>query len=666
MKPITNSLGVRVVAALLAAAVGACSEPDQPASGPVDGASDPDTLQTEDGSPAAVSLSGFVALAGPVAGASVQIRDAGGQTVATATTGTDGFFLASMAEVGAGPIQIRVFGATAIYLEVDGATERGLDSSDLLTASLDWDPAAAAEGISVNALTTLVDVLAAARSDQGAAALAGARQDLTAHFSRPETFVPVSTPTSSLAAASLSWPGPRAASALFHAGLSRLALDLDVGTADLVEALGQDLSDGVFDGQIDGADVHVLGEHALEADTTRWILAAATDSVVDDPSVNQTAMTYAALAADGGYYTLISSDDGVLYPADAPWKRFDESAPALTFVAPTPVSGAFVGDSIELAAQAEDDSELISFDVDSPAGAQAVFTPPATLTAILSLADQGDGPLVVVIRAEDASGNVATESREFTIDQTPPQVTLVVPDLFNDAALELTGQAVDTGSGMQSVTVDWQAVALADDGTFEVAHPWVEGTNYLTVRGYDGVGNEAIVMASGILDTTPPIITWYEPEGPWLGEGPMLLSAGATDSNGVAALTANGVAFVAGKASLEPPVEDGPVSVTVTAADHAGNATDETRILHYDSTGPLIDEVQIVDAVESKGLIWVTADKATIQITVTDAGAGVASVCVGDLCTVGAALPGDTWPLVVTGLVEGSNGMTLTATDTVG
>jgi VCBS repeat-containing protein len=70
-------------------------------------------------------------------------------------------------------------------------------------------------------------------------------------------------------------------------------------------------------------------------------------------------------------------------------------------------------------------------------------------------ADQGQQ--TIDLRATDTLGNVGTENRTLTLDDTPPNVTLGTADLICDATfcmLTLDGTVTDAGSGVEAVYID--------------------------------------------------------------------------------------------------------------------------------------------------------------------------------------------------------------------
>jgi hypothetical protein len=139
-----------------------------------------------------------------------------------------------------------------------------------------------------------------------------------------------------------------------------------------------------------------------------------------------------------------------------------------------------------------------------------------------TIAELDDGEHLVQVRATDAAGNVSPlASHAFTVDATPPSVTLnPFPDYTNDNTPTISGIAIDTNSPITSVEyrVDgggWIA-AEATDGTFnELSENFIftiaeldDGEHLVEVRTTDAAGNVSPMASDAFtVDTTPPSVT---------------------------------------------------------------------------------------------------------------------------------------------------------------
>jgi hypothetical protein len=121
------------------------------------------------------------------------------------------------------------------------------------------------------------------------------------------------------------------------------------------------------------------------------------------------------------------------------------------------------------------------------------------------------------VRAVDVVGNVAVKSVEFIVDMVAPEVAITFPDgsvPLNAAVITATWTASDPLSGIAniSVMVDGGApVFLAANVTSYAMAGLTAGTHTFAVKAVDGVGNNATVTVSFIVDRTAPTVTAHTP-----------------------------------------------------------------------------------------------------------------------------------------------------------
>ena len=300
------------------------------------------------------------------------------------------------------------------------------------------------------------------------------------------------------------------------------------------------------------------------------------------------------------------------------------------------------------------------------------FTYPLILT---------EGPNTIIIVAKDTSGNTATVTR--TVIYTPPPVPDTTPpilvvthpldgEVFEINEITISGTATDE-SGIFSVTVNGDAIAVAPDGSFSTHFILTEGSNTITIVATDNseYRNTATVTRTvtytppPVPDSTPPNLVVTHPlDGQVFEIDEITVNGFATDESGIFIVTVNG-----GSATLMPDdsfsftltLNPGENTITVVAMDNSEkhNTATVTRTVTYtppvvlDTTPPtLVVNEPMTDQHFETNLI-------TISGTATDE-SGISSVTInGDAIAV--ASDGFFSTLFI--LTEGSNTIIIVAID---
>ncbi|EIJ34136.1 Ig-like domain-containing protein [Thiothrix nivea] len=300
---------------------------------------------------------------------------------------------------------------------------------------------------------------------------------------------------------------------------------------------------------------------------------------------------------------------------------------------------------------------------------------PATDAALLP-----DGVMPLTADVKDLAGNAApTSSRDLTIDQTGPAITLTdVPATNNPRPLLSGTTAAPQGA---SVTVTDANGATVCSTTTQAGGTWScvpatdlpEGQNDLTVSTIDDLGNPGTGTGSVTIDLTAPVITIdtisnddrinaQEANAPVLVSGTSIgLAAGQN-----VALFINGKTYAAtvgadGKWGTNIPTVDvaalteGTEPVTASATDPAGNAaTPVIRDVTVDKTAPTIlaQDISVTNNPKPP-LTGITTAGAGQTVNVTDSAGN--PVCSADVaadgkwsCTPEANLPSGTVTLTAT------------------
>ena len=213
----------------------------------------------------------------------------------------------------------------------------------------------------------------------------------------------------------------------------------------------------------------------------------------------------------------------------------------------------------------------------------------AACTSPFAAGPLSDGPHTFLVRATDAAGNAASDSRDFTVDTTAPTVTITngPNGLTNDDtptfAFTVSGGATEiecrfgTSGAFGACTSPVTAPALPD------------GDNVFTVRARDAVGNQASDSRSFTVDTTPPTV--QVTSGPTGATNDSTPTFTFTTGNGATRTECRvgGGSF----ASCTSPftssaLTDGSYTFTVRAFDAANNTASDSQDFTIDTVGPQV------------------------------------------------------------------------------
>lgn len=272
------------------------------------------------------------------------------------------------------------------------------------------------------------------------------------------------------------------------------------------------------------------------------------------------------------------------------------------------------------------------------------------------------GSNTITVTATDEAGNVTTESRTVIRATQGPSVAILSPAdgfITNEPTALVTGTVSDSVALVSGVTVNGIA-ATVSGGTWTATVPLSEGDNTLTVIGTNSVGLTTAETVSGTLDTVPPEITLTAPTtGQMVSDVTFIVEGTVSDDrSGVAGVTVNGQAATVlnGTYSRAITLAEGANAITAIATDAAGNTATATGSVLLDTIPPTL-------SVASPAGDLITNNPAlTVSGTASDSGSGLEKVTVNG---VEAPVSGGAYALDVT-LAEGTNTVTVTATDRVG
>jgi hypothetical protein len=179
-----------------------------------------------------------------------------------------------------------------------------------------------------------------------------------------------------------------------------------------------------------------------------------------------------------------------------------------------------------------------------------------------TIAAEGDHALLVT--AWDEAGNRSTHAVRFTIDRTPPRITLAG---VRDG--ELTNRVVVPSVAVEDAHLDSTAIRL-DGSPFESgAGISTEGDHVLSVEATDGAGNNVSVVVAFTIDRTPPEITVSGVAPGETSLTPVTITFSARDPHDATVeATLDGAPFLSGGGVSV----NGSHELVITAHDGAGNS----------------------------------------------------------------------------------------------
>ncbi|MEZ4403199.1 MAG: Ig-like domain-containing protein [Kofleriaceae bacterium] len=288
------------------------------------------------------------------------------------------------------------------------------------------------------------------------------------------------------------------------------------------------------------------------------------------------------VSTEGGHTLVVTATDAAGNAAANVSRTFtvDSTAPAIGLTAPA--EGAFVRGPVAVSFMAVDANpgSTIVASLDG-----APITSPHTFNV--------EGAHTLIVNATDAAGNAAaTVTRHFTIDNTPPVLTVTAPasGAYVRGPVNITFSATDNFPPVTlTATLDGNPV------TSPVPAINTEGSHTLVVTATDRAGNAApTVTRTFTVDNTPPAISLTAPAEGSFVRGVQTLSFAATDANPGVTVTAtlDGTPLASGQTVSA----EGAHTVVVNATDAAGNAAATvTRHFTIDNTPPAITVTGVVN-----------------------------------------------------------------------
>jgi subtilase family serine protease len=252
-----------------------------------------------------------------------------------------------------------------------------------------------------------------------------------------------------------------------------------------------------------------------------------------------------------------------------------------------------------------------------------------------------EGDHLLIVSAQDGYGNQSQVSVRFTIDKTPPVLSLTGPSdgSILNTPVSLEYSATDDHPGLTSSTVDSASIEAGSVITSEGDHVWV-------VTSTDARGNTATQTVHFTLDFTPPAVAIGGITDGELTNQSVTPTVQVADAHlGTVQITLDGAPYTTGTAVTA----EGQHTLSVTASDLAGNTTVQSIQFELDLTPPLIQFGGVADGALVNHLV-------TPTFGATDA----------HLDSVSATLDGQPFSSGSTVASEGTHVLTVHATDTAG
>ncbi len=187
----------------------------------------------------------------------------------------------------------------------------------------------------------------------------------------------------------------------------------------------------------------------------------------------------------------------------------DKTPPAITLI--SPASRIYTSKTISLKVYADEQISAWWYSLNN--GVNTSFTPNTTITA-------SEGANHLIVYASDTSGNVNKTEVYFTVDTTPPEITIISPEnkTYGRNSVEINVSATDI-NGIDSVIAEVMTtpvnITLTQNGSYYTGSVsnLSDGQHYMRIYASDTSGNiNSTQLVYFSIDTIPPHITIYSPQ----------------------------------------------------------------------------------------------------------------------------------------------------------
>ncbi|VVB76376.1 Uncharacterised protein [Candidatus Tiddalikarchaeum anstoanum] len=223
-----------------------------------------------------------------------------------------------------------------------------------------------------------------------------------------------------------------------------------------------------------------------------------TNNVYDSNFLTNHSLFLSGLLTNTNYYYNVTSCDPSGNCATSGLYNFttltnpDTTPPIITIV--SPVNIVYPSNIINLKVFANETISNWWYSLNG--GSNLFFTPNTTIIAL-----EGNNSLIVL--ANDTSNNINYSSVSFTVDTTPPLISLINP--VNTTYSNKTQSVNISSSEAANIWYNWNGTNITYTNPIFVL--FNEGINSITAYANDSVGNLNSTKTYFTIDTTPPIIS---------------------------------------------------------------------------------------------------------------------------------------------------------------
>ncbi len=228
-----------------------------------------------------------------------------------------------------------------------------------------------------------------------------------------------------------------------------------------------------------------------------------------------------------------------------------------------------------------------------------------------------EGAHVVSAYAVDKAGNSASKSVSFTIDKTPPEVSIASPPqgAYLRQRVSINGSAEDINLDFVSLRIDEKEVSNAPRYDWDTLG-YADGNHTITLEAFDKAGNSASVSVDVIVDNTPPQITITEPDKFYVRQN-ITIDAEIVEVN----LERVSVRVDGDEASTSLPYlletalyPDGNHTIEIYAFDKAGNYDGKGVVINIDNTPPVVNIASPLDGSFAKRSVDITGSVSDVNL----------------------------------------------------
>jgi RHS repeat-associated protein len=250
------------------------------------------------------------------------------------------------------------------------------------------------------------------------------------------------------------------------------------------------------------------------------------------------------------------------------------------------------------------------------------------------------------------------------VDTIPPAMSITSPVdgmITSASSVQVSGTASDASP--VTVTINGSAVTVDASGSFTGTVTLTEGLNTITIIARDAAGNQTTVTRKVTKDSIPPTMIVTTPKDSTITNQTSITLSGTVTDVSAATLMVNGSPVQVGTNgafSSQLALVEGLNTITVVATDATGNKTTVTRKVRRDTQSPIVSLASPIDSVLTNQL------RVTVSGTVLDSTAVMVNVKVGSGTSFQLQVGTDGTFAGEVSLVEGTNTITVVATDAAG